>query len=206
MAGYAGRPLDRQCHFGRDHPTLFPSRDVAAGLADFFREPSLAAHRIAGEPKGSTALLPDFFRIILIHDSSHTNVGTHVNTNVGKMDSTNVGMAKFGDRVREERMARGWSYQELADRVTRATGITCPRVTIEKIEDRGAEKSKWSHGIASALNVDHEWLLTGKGNKKLERSIDRKLKLLPPDISELLHDQFDVLIENELEKRQRKDQ
>lgn len=34
-----------------------------------------------------------------------------------------------------------------------------------------------------------------------EKSVDRRLRILPPDISELLHDQFDTLIDRELEKR-----
>jgi len=106
-------------------------------------------------------------------------------------------MSTFGDRVRAERTAQGLSYQELADRVTKATGITCPRVTIEKIEDRSSEMSKWSTGIAAALKVDHDWLLTGKGQKQLLASIDKRLKRLKPDAFERLHRQINVLIDDE---------
>lgn len=136
----------------------------------------------------------------------HTNVGSGVNTIVGRSLDTFVGMATFGDRVRDEREAKGWSYQELADRVSAVTREKCPRVTIEKMETRGATKSKWSSGLAEALGVEHDWLVYGKGPKRAASSIDRRLKMLPPDVSEMLHQQFDVLIDNELEKRSRRPQ
>lgn len=99
-------------------------------------------------------------------------------------------------------MAQGLSYQELADRVSRATGVTCPRVTIEKIEDRSSEISKWSSGIAAALNVDHDWLLSGKGSKSVLASIDRRLKRLKPEVVERLHRQISVLIDDEEKTQQ----
>lgn len=135
---------------------------------------------------------------------SHTNVGIHVNTNVGILTDTFVGMATLGDRVREEREAKGWSYQDLANRVSEVTREKCPRVAVEKIETRGTTKSKWSRGLAEALGVEHDWLVDGKGAKVAVPSIDRRLKMLPPDISEMLHQQFDVLIDNALEKRSRR--
>jgi transcriptional regulator with XRE-family HTH domain len=106
-------------------------------------------------------------------------------------------MSTFGDRVRAERLAQGLSYQELADRVSKAAGIKCPRVTIEKIEDRSSKMSQWSISIAAALNVDHDWLLTGKGQKKILTSIDKRLRRLTPDASERLHRQINLLIDDE---------
>lgn len=122
-------------------------------------------------------------------------------TIVGEIESTFVAMTSMGDRVRAERTAKGWSYQDLAERVTKAAGVKCPRVTIEKIEDRSSTASKWSLSIAAALGVDHNWLLTGKGPKVTPPSIDKKLRLLPPDIAEQLQDQFETLIDHEVEKR-----
>lgn len=113
-------------------------------------------------------------------------------------------MSTMGDRVRDERAAKGWSLHDLADRVTKAAGVTCPRVTIEKIEDRSSTSSKWSLAIATALGVDHDWLLTGKGQRIVPPSIDRRLKLLDPDISDGLREQFDALIDNAIEKRERR--
>ncbi|RUV65200.1 MAG: helix-turn-helix transcriptional regulator [Mesorhizobium sp.] len=113
-------------------------------------------------------------------------------------------MANFGDRVREERTARNWSLQELADRVTKAAGIECPRVTIEKIESRSSKKSEWSSAIAAAFNVDHDWLLTGKGQKEIAKvSIDKQLRGFRPEVADRLKAQINALIDNE---KQRSDQ
>ncbi|MER8602829.1 helix-turn-helix domain-containing protein [Mesorhizobium sp. M0644] len=110
-------------------------------------------------------------------------------------------MANFGDRVREERVARGWSLQDLADRVSKAAGINCPRVTIDKIETRSSKKSEWSSAIAAAFNVDHDWLLTGKGQKEIAKtSIDKRLRGFRSEVGERLRDQINALIDLE-EKR-----
>lgn len=107
-------------------------------------------------------------------------------------------MSVFGDRVREERLAKGWSRQELADRVSKAAGIACPAVTIEKIEERSSRKSQWSIPIATALNVDHDWLLTGAGQKQPLASIDKRLRRLKDaEAVERLHRQISLLIEDE---------
>ncbi|MER8540286.1 helix-turn-helix domain-containing protein [Mesorhizobium sp. M1334] len=129
-----------------------------------------------------------------------TNVRSQVNTIVDIKPCTIVVMSTFGDRVRAERIAQGLSYQELADRVSIAAGVKCPRVTITKIEDRASEASKWSPAIAAALKVDHDWLLTGKGQKNIAASIDKRLKRLErikPDAVERLHRQINVLIDDE---------
>lgn len=110
-------------------------------------------------------------------------------------------MTSMGDRIREERNAKGWSYQDLADRVTKAAGIECKRVNIEKLESRSSKSSSWSLPISKALGVDHEWLLTGKGAKIVPPSVDKKLRLLDPDDSERLRDYFETLIDHEIEKK-----
>lgn len=110
-------------------------------------------------------------------------------------------MSTFGDRVRAERESRGWSRHDLAARVSKAAGITCPDVTIAKIEDRSSKISQWSMSIAAALEVDHDWLLTGKGQKFVAASIDKQLKRLTPDAFERLHRQISVLIEDEVKSQ-----
>jgi transcriptional regulator with XRE-family HTH domain len=107
-------------------------------------------------------------------------------------------MATLGDRVREEREARGWSLQRLASETSKIAQEKCPRVTIEKIESRGSGYSKWGRPIALALGVNPHWLATGEGPKTLGRSIDRKLQLLPPADYDELYNQFDTLIEERL--------
>lgn len=106
-------------------------------------------------------------------------------------------MSSLGDRVREEREARGWSRHDLAVRVSKAAGVTCPDVTIAKIEDRASKISQWSMSIAAALDVDHDWLLTGKGQKQNLASVDKMLKRLKPDSAERLRRQIKALIDDE---------
>lgn len=119
--------------------------------------------------------------------------------------TTFVFMATFGDRVREERQAKGWSYQELADRVSKAAGVKVPRVTIEKIEDRSSRMSKWSSAIAAALGVDHDWLVNEIGTKAGHELRLKRLKALPPDLSEDLGKTVDALLNlKEQEARDRK--
>lgn len=136
---------------------------------------------------------------------THTIVGSRVNTFVGNPFATFVGM-KFGDRVKTLRETKDWSLQELADRVSAIARQKCPRVTIEKIETRSAEKSKWSSAIAEAFGVEHDWLVYGKGPQHAAPSIDRRLRMLPPEVSEMLHQQFEVLIDNELKNRSKRQQ
>ncbi|RWQ12376.1 hypothetical protein [Mesorhizobium sp.] len=86
-------------------------------------------------------------------------------------------------------------------RVSKAAGISCPDVTIAKIEDRASKKSQWSMSIAAALDIDHDWLLTGNGQKKTLASVDKRLKRLtrtkPAEDIERLHRQINALIDDE---------
>lgn len=107
-------------------------------------------------------------------------------------------MSSFGDRVRQEREARGWSRHELAQRVSKAAGVACPDVTIAKIEDRSSKKSNWSSAIARAFGIDHDWLLSGTGQKIPLASIDKRLRRLKDaDAVERLHRQINLLIDDE---------
>ncbi|TIW28715.1 MAG: hypothetical protein E5V63_04360 [Mesorhizobium sp.] len=56
--------------------------------------------------------------------------------------------------------------------------------------------------LAPVLETTVVWLVSGKG-PETENRIERKLKLLRPDLAETLEDQFDVLINQALEKQQR---
>jgi transcriptional regulator with XRE-family HTH domain len=109
-------------------------------------------------------------------------------------------MATFGDRVREEREARGWSLQRLADEVSKITREKCPRVSIEKVESRSSAHSKWARPIALALGVNYDWLTTGEGPKAIQGSIDRKMRMLPPADYADLYNQFDTLIDERLRR------
>jgi transcriptional regulator with XRE-family HTH domain len=117
-------------------------------------------------------------------------------TIVGEKPSTFVFMATMGDRVRAERTAKGWSYQDLAERVSKIAGEKCPRVSIEKIEDRSSTASKWSIHIATALGVDHRWLLTGKGPRTAPAAPLYGLDRLVAEFQEAYGEEADILRED----------
>ena len=88
-------------------------------------------------------------------------------------------MSSFGERVRETRIARGMTQQELAD----AIGMKS-RSTINKIE-LGSRNTKLDTAtkIARALNVDPDYLVFGdEEDRKAE--IERLFNLLPDDQQE----------------------
>lgn len=65
----------------------------------------------------------------------------------------------FGHRVRDTRIEKGMTQQQLADTV----GVNQP--VIGSIESRDSETSKHASKIADALSVSLDWLLSGKGGK-----------------------------------------
>lgn len=88
-------------------------------------------------------------------------------------------MSSFGERVRETRIARGMTQQELAD----AIGMKS-RSTINKIE-LGSRNTKLDTAtkIARALSVDPDYLVFGdEEDRKAE--IERLFNLLPDDQQE----------------------
>lgn len=88
-------------------------------------------------------------------------------------------MSSFGERVRETRIARGMTQQELAD----AIGMKS-RSTINKIE-LGSRNTKLDTAtkIARALNADPDYLVFGdEEDRKAE--IERLFNLLPDDQQE----------------------
>lgn len=109
-------------------------------------------------------------------------------------------IATMGDRIEAERVARGWSQQKLADRVV-ALGGEATQSGIDKLEKRSSKMSSASEYIARALEVNHDWLVTGKGQKRPLRSIDRQLQLLPQDDFDDLYEDFSAIIERRMEKR-----
>lgn len=109
--------------------------------------------------------------------------------------ATFVGMGNLGERVKAEREARGWSQRELAARVSQAAGVKCPPSSISLMENRDNENSRWSLAIAKVLNVDHEWLLTGRGEKEISVSIDKKLRGFRGEERERLEDSINALID-----------
>lgn len=75
----------------------------------------------------------------------------------------------FGHRVRDTRIERGLTQQQLAD----AVNVNQP--VIGSIESRDSETSKHASKIASALSVSLDWLLTGKGSKNVSEVKDKKI-------------------------------
>lgn len=67
----------------------------------------------------------------------------------------------FGERVRYVRELRKLTQQQLADMAN------CQQGTINAIESRRANQSRYARDIALALNVNLDWLLFGKGGMEV---------------------------------------
>ncbi|HEV7278423.1 MAG TPA: helix-turn-helix transcriptional regulator [Devosiaceae bacterium] len=106
----------------------------------------------------------------------------------------------MGDRIREVREELGISHRDLADRMKKF-GAKAHWTTLQKLEERSSERSKFSMAIAEALGVNAQWLLDGVGPREPMRSLDRKMKLLPQDDFDDLYGDLEAMIERRLEKR-----
>lgn len=73
-------------------------------------------------------------------------------------------MTTLGERVREERRAKGWSQAELARRVSNA-GYQMTQGGIAQIERRGETEPKSIVQLAQALGVSVHWLQSSRGDK-----------------------------------------
>ena len=71
----------------------------------------------------------------------------------------NLTCMNIGDRIRTEREARGWSQKELARRAGVTQGL------ISQIETGKNKDTKNLAPLALALDVNADWLATGKGPK-----------------------------------------
>lgn len=81
----------------------------------------------------------------------------------------------MGERLRRARLARGVKHQsELGRLVAPHLGRELDQQTISAIERRKSVRTSFLYAFASALRVDPEWLLTGRGESGLEA------KSLPP--------------------------
>lgn len=66
--------------------------------------------------------------------------------------------------------------------------------------------------IANVFKASFEWLATGRGLPEPPpppKSVDeglRRIRMIEPDLSDELHDQFDVLIKHALDRINRRDQ
>jgi phage repressor protein C with HTH and peptisase S24 domain len=89
-------------------------------------------------------------------------------------------MSTLGDRVREERKAKGWSQAELARRVSKA-GYSITQGGIAQIERRGDTEPKSIVQLAQALGLSVNWLQSTRGDKTAGVTGDdgEQLSMLP---------------------------
>ncbi len=80
-------------------------------------------------------------------------------------------MTTLGERVRAERVARGWSQAELARRVSLIARRKITQVAIHHIESRGNTTPRFLLELAEALGLWPDWLQTGRGVKTREELI-----------------------------------
>ena len=72
----------------------------------------------------------------------------------------------FGARIRQERLARGWTQKELAERA----GLKGGQPTLHMIEGRDSIRSKYAPELCAALDISIDWAMTGQGEKQAGRA------------------------------------
>jgi transcriptional regulator with XRE-family HTH domain len=72
-----------------------------------------------------------------------------------------------GQRIKEERLARQWSQQKLADEIGKITKNKISRAAIALWEGGGSKTQKSENLLAAAqvLGLSPQWLLSGAGDK-----------------------------------------
>lgn len=73
----------------------------------------------------------------------------------------------LGERVKQEREAKGWSQAELARRVSAILRRPVSQVAVHHVESRGAVNPRFVVELAQALDVGLEWLRYGRGQKQV---------------------------------------
>lgn len=70
----------------------------------------------------------------------------------------------IGSRMREARIAQGYSQLDLAE------AVGASQQSIAKIERGGTRNSKYFHSICKALNISYEWLVKGDEQETHEQT------------------------------------
>lgn len=102
-----------------------------------------------------------------------------VNSNLIELPNTLVAM-NIGERIRKERLDKKWSQEELARRTGVSQGL------ISQLENGINKETVNLTSIARALEVEPDWLQSGKGSKK-RREVNAPMSLhYPPLIEDTL--------------------
>ncbi len=102
-----------------------------------------------------------------------------VNSNLIELPNI-LSVMNTGERIRRERMDKKWSQEELARRSGVSQGL------ISQFENGVNKGSSYLIAIARALDVEADWLETGKGNKK-KREVNAPMSMhYPPLIEDAL--------------------
>lgn len=67
----------------------------------------------------------------------------------------------FGARIKQQRLLREWSQQELATRA--GLPPESGQQTVAAIEDRDSKRSQYAQQLCDALRIDIRWALSGEG-------------------------------------------
>lgn len=94
-----------------------------------------------------------------VHGHHISRLMKKVNSHLIELPNTLTTM-HIGDRIRTIRKDLGWSQKELS----RRSGVT--QGLISQIENGTNQGTKYLAAIAAALDVNADWLATGKGSKK----------------------------------------
>jgi len=175
MARHARNTLDRQNAFGGNFPANKPLRNVSLRLTNGPCQFRLRSAAVDG-----------MFQCFDTHAPYKTDVLCIVKTFVlegqDNLPYSRADDVAAGKRVEQERMALGWTQQELATRVTRL-GYEISQTGIDKIEKRDTRRPKCARELAKALSVTETWLVDGKEPKVIP--LDSEIEAALRDLRQL---------------------
>jgi transcriptional regulator with XRE-family HTH domain len=88
-----------------------------------------------------------------------------------------------GNRVREERVNRGWTEDTLAKALTRA-GYPISQSGVHRLEERDVKRPKCTRELCAIFGITENWLITGRGEKHLP-PLDLEIERLVSDLRRL---------------------
>lgn len=97
-----------------------------------------------------------------------------------------------GNRVREERVNRGWTEETLAKALTRA-GYPITQSGVHRLEERDVKRPKCTRELCAIFGITENWLISGRGEKHLP-PIDREIDRLVNDLRRLSVKDQEIII------------
>jgi transcriptional regulator with XRE-family HTH domain len=145
-----------------------PRDPVVAPLGDRLRRDF--AH--SGDLRGSAEPVDKSAVGVFFHDWHHCKHAYSPNASIPAKRAGKISYMKrtTGERIRDERLARGWTQQELADKIAKIIGGKISRASIAQWEGGGGLRPENVFAAADVMGIEPRWVVFEKGEKSASAS------------------------------------